>query len=97
MVSGAGWKAGSVKGSSSSWSYSFTWSGALDNTVQATPQLTFRIDRPSGKRDPVPLTAYATATGTAGIATNGNTAHTAKATGYPAIPINPPNSGGAMP
>ncbi len=59
---GNGWSFGSVSGSASTaWTYTFTWTGTLDNSTQSTPELAFLIGRRPVASTNVSLTAYVTA------------------------------------
>ena len=68
-VSGAGWAATSVGGpANGAYTYSFTWTGTLDNTTQSTSELLFQV-----KRNNVPaLGTTLTATATSPQATSAN-------------------------
>lgn len=59
-VTGTGWAAGSVTGSATAWTYTFTWAGILDNTTQSTPELAFKVKRRNVPVTSASLTAYAT-------------------------------------
>ena len=60
-VSGTGWAAGSVGGpANGAYTYTFTWTGRLDNTIQSTSELLFHVKRTSVATTSVTLTASAT-------------------------------------
>ncbi len=60
-VSGTGWSDGSVSGpAGGNYTYTFTWTGTLDNTNQSTAELVFVVKRTNEPSTVASLTAYAT-------------------------------------
>ncbi|MDR7251170.1 hypothetical protein J2X46_000142 [Nocardioides sp. BE266] len=60
-VSGTGWTDGSVSGpAGGNFTYTFTWTGKLDNSNQSTPELVFVVKRTDSPSTVASLTAYAT-------------------------------------
>ncbi|KQV67630.1 hypothetical protein ASC64_10365 [Nocardioides sp. Root122] len=60
-VSGAGWAAGPVTTpTKGAYTYSFTWTGKLDNTTQSTSELLFQVRRNNVATTGATLTATAT-------------------------------------
>jgi hypothetical protein len=60
-VTGSGWAAGKVTGSGDTvWTYTFTWTGALTNDAQSTPELAFTVKRRNVPTTSASLTVRAT-------------------------------------